>query len=151
MSTPGMDLIQDLRGEIAAVIRADPWFAPVSVLDNVEDDIVQKVQATVGKLGLVVVVELFPRGKIEYGVGAHTLELVPYITLTEQPLINRSASGTRKQIGEALIRLLALFNPNAAPAKPCVLEEVTIATQSQNGLYVIYQLRGRAQLGFSVT
>lgn len=151
MTTPTTDLVQQLRSDIAAVIRAEPWFAPIEVIDNAEGDIVERMKVQVGKLGLVVVVELFPRGRVEFGISDHSIEFTAYVTITEQPLLNRSSSGSGKTIGDALLRLVSLFNPNVEPSKPCTLNEITIAGAVENAKYIVYQLRGPATLGFHVS
>lgn len=141
------DPLRDIQESIAAVLTAHAYFTGIDVITERKGDILNMIDAAIGKLGICVVVETIT-GKPEHGsIGSYSLDLNVGITVTENVLINQGATGTRKPASEMVAMILCLLNPNRT-AVPAWVERFSLVNDS-NGL-LIYLIECRAAAGFQL-
>jgi len=142
------DPLKDIQEEVAAVLVADPYFSGVPVINERKGDILNDIERNLGKLGICVVIETIT-GRPEHGsIGSYSLSLNVGVTVTENVLINQSASGTRKPASEMVARIMCVLNPNRVGV-PAWVERFALVNDV-NGL-LIYQLDCQASAGFQLT
>ena len=124
---PNLDFMGNAEEEIAGRIRAESFFSNLTVLTCAVGDIAKKITEALAGLGLFLLVEVKPQGKIPY-VGDVTMWPI-WITITENTALNRgtgkAATGkTGRMAFEALARLV---DKDLGIADPTV-EEVADST-----------------------
>lgn len=110
---PNTDFISNAEEEIAKRIRArSQFFSNVTILTCAAGDTNKKIQEAVTSLGLFVVVEIKPSGKLPVVGDSTTLPI--WITITESPTTNRGTGkyATGKTMRMALEELARLIDDN---------------------------------------
>lgn len=108
---PTKDFMSNVEEEVALRIRTrEQFFSNVSVLTCAAGDTNKKIAQALEQLGLFILVELKPRGKIPY-VGDCAMWPI-WITITETPATNRGGGkmATNKTARAALEELLRLID-----------------------------------------
>jgi hypothetical protein len=142
------DPLKDIQTELSALITADSYFSGIPILTEARGDILNQLQRALGKLGIVVIIETLT-GKPEHAsAGSYTVELSLGITVTENVLINQSASGTRKPASAVVARIMCLLNPLRQQELPAWIESFGLVDDS--GGLLIYQLNCKAVAGFTL-
>ncbi len=146
-----MSLFSAVQEDIRQWLKAREFFSNVEVITEDRGDVINEVQTALGKLGIVVVVEML-KGRVEFpGVGAGSIAFGIGMTVHENVVINRSGDGTKKTAPDAVVEIFDVFNPlNAATHQkslPVLLEDFDLLNDSNGEL--IYQIRGKARGGWT--
>ena len=117
------DFISSREIEVAKLIRAEsPFFSNITVLTCADGDTNAKIEESLAKLGLFLLVEIITEGRLP---GIDDTEPWPiWITISENPILNRgtgegSTGKTARMALEELARLcdetLSIGAPRAVP------------------------------------
>lgn len=142
------DPLKDIQTELSALLTADSYFSGVTILTESRGDILNQLQSALGKLGIVVIIETLTGKPETPGIGSYTIDLNLGITVTENVLINQSASGTRKPASAVVARIMCLLNPLRQQGLPAWIESFGLVDDS--GGLLIYQLNCKARAGFEL-
>ena len=107
---PNKDFLSNAEEEIAKRIRTrSPFFSNVTVMTCAAGEVNKRISEALASLGMFVLVEIKPRGRIPY-VGDCAMWPI-WITVTESPALNRTGKGaTGKTARSALDELLRLID-----------------------------------------
>lgn len=137
------DPILQIQADLRTAILADPWFTGIPVVCSEPGNLEAQINTALGKLGLVITIQPL-KGKLQ---GSTHLDMDIGITVTEKPLLNRSASGLRKTATQVVINLLRVFS--SMSAQMMVLDDWDLVNDN-DGL-LIYLTRGKCAATLSFT
>lgn len=142
-----LDPLYEIQQRVATVLTSDPYFSGIPVICERKGDVLNQIQAALGKLGLCVVIETLTGRPEHAGIGAYSLELKMGISITERVIINQGATGSKKPASEVLARVLCLLNP--IRATPAYAED--FVTVNDSGGLLVYLVNCTATAGFQIT
>jgi hypothetical protein len=109
-----------LQNSVVAAIRADPWFARITVLSEQIGDIENQIQRSLSKLGICAIV-LTPGASVKYADAPGPLldPLTVAIDIVELVLTNRGNSGSKQPASDVAERIAwLLHHPNDPERSP---------------------------------
>jgi hypothetical protein len=140
------DPLNDIQVQISRALLNDPFFSNIPVITELKGDILNTIEIKLGKIGLCVIVETVTGKPETLGVGAYSLDLKVAITVTENVVVNQSASGTKKSASQVVAMILCLLNP--ARQVPAFAESFVLVNDSGGAL--IYLINCKATAGFKL-